>query len=174
MNKQRPYRRITLRQSKRLICYQHLLHAAILLFCMAGTVSNPVSWIAVIIILSAWTRFGFLGRQQALSELEIIWYSDGQWQVRDGKGNNQQYPGLSSCFNTYWLTILGFQQSTLKRQYLLLLPDNCDASAWRRLRIRLKQDVTLAKKSDNPPAWRGVMDPLSKVSGKHQDPHRLP
>ncbi|TVO70539.1 protein YgfX [Sedimenticola selenatireducens] len=142
MNKQRPSQRITLRQSKLLIRYQHLLHAVIVLFCIAGTASNPITWIAVTITFISWTCFSFLSKQQALMEQEIIWDTTGEWQVREGKGDYQHYPAPSSCFNSHWLTILGFQQSILKRHYLLLLPDNCDADAWRRLRIRLKQDLS--------------------------------
>jgi hypothetical protein len=144
MNKQRPSQRITLRQSKLLIRYQHLLHAVILFFCIAGTALNPITWIAVTIIFISWAYFSFLSKQQALIEQEVIWDSTGEWHVREGKGDYQRYPVLCSCFNSHWLTILGFKQSMLKRYYVLLLPDNCDADAWRRLRVRLKQELSLS------------------------------
>ena len=141
MSKTRPPLRIHLRQSRRLIQYQHLLHALILLYALAATLKYPAMLAAVLIVSASWLRFTLRSNRQSNSEQEIIWDSNGCWRIREGQGDYEQYAALSSCFNAYWLTILGFQRSRLRRRYSLILGDNCDPEQWRRLRTRLQQNI---------------------------------
>ncbi|MCW8881684.1 MAG: hypothetical protein OQK92_05155 [Sedimenticola sp.] len=141
MSKTRSPLRIHLRQSRRLIQYLHLLHALVLFYTLAITLKYPAMLVAVLIVSASWLHFTLRSNRQSNSEQEVIWDSNGNWRIREGPGDYEQYVALSSCFNAYWLTILGFQRSRLKRRYSLILGDNCDPDQWRRLRTRLQQNI---------------------------------
>jgi hypothetical protein len=145
MNREQAPLRIRLQQSRILILYRYLLHALLVGYCgvAAATIPDPIAMLLPITWLAlSWVLLLRNTRARAGAQTTIFWAADGGWLVEETSGTTRHYPLLHSCFNTHWLTILGFRSGLLGRRYYLLLADNCDPEQRRRLRVRLKQRVS--------------------------------
>ncbi|WP_260293918.1 protein YgfX [Sedimenticola hydrogenitrophicus] len=145
MNREQAPLRIRLQQSRILILYRHLLHALLAGYCgvAAATISYPIAMLLPITWLAlSWVLLLRNTRARAGAQTTIGWAPDGSWLIEEAGGTIRHYPLLHSCFNTHWLTILGFRRGLFGRRYYLLLADNCDPAQRRRLRVRLKQQVS--------------------------------
>lgn len=143
MNREQAPLRIRLYQSKKLILYRHLLHAVLLAYSVAAAVSYPLEMVLPIAwLLLSWYLLYQEIQTQAGEQSTIVWRPDGSWLIERDNGATQHYPALHSCFSIHWLTILGFRKGPLNRRYCLLLADNCDPEQRRRLRVRLKLQIS--------------------------------
>lgn len=64
--------------------------------------------------------------------------SDGSWSLQCGDGVRAQAHLEGESVVLSWITILNFRTTDGRRRSLLLLPDNIDGNAFRRLRVRLR------------------------------------
>ncbi|WP_428610657.1 protein YgfX [Sedimenticola sp.] len=142
MNREQAPLRIKLYPSKRLILYQHLLHAALACYSLMVFVAYPLAilW-PILVVIFSWVRLARVTRINRSTSSTIVWAPNGSWLVEHASGKVRHYPTLGSCFNLHWLTILGFREGWFRRRYYLLLGDNCDPQQYRRLRVRLKQQA---------------------------------
>ncbi len=69
---------------------------------------------------------------------EAVLYTDGSWLVTTAGRGTIPAVLASDSFAQPWLTVLLFTFEDGRRRTLLLLPDNTEADAFRRLRVRLK------------------------------------
>lgn len=154
MNREQTPLRVQLWQSRMLVYFQHLLHFLVLTYCAAAAISYPwemllpVGWIGV-----SWYTLWRRVKAQAGQHTSLLWQPDGSWLIEQAGRAPQQHSKLVSCFTSHWLTILGFHNGLLSRQYFLLMADNCDPDQHRRLRIRLKAPPFTRRdlKADNYP-----------------------
>ena len=65
-----------------------------------------------------------------------VWHGDGQWRVRDTSGNDHAATLQHSSVYGF-LVVLQLKVPAHGDAALVLLPDNCDASTRRQLRVRL-------------------------------------
>lgn len=146
--------RIRLRQSRILLLYSHLLHAGLTVYCVMAllTVTYPLAMLPPIGGLAAsWYLLARKACGRVRQSSIIVWTPEGNWMVEEA-GATRHYPCLNNCFNTHWLTILGFRYGCLRRRYYLLLADNCDPEQRRRLRVRLNQQFSRpAREADSCP-----------------------
>ena len=85
----------------------------------------------------AWSWYWhILHRGDAVTE--AVLYTDGTWLVTTAGRGTIPAVLASDSFAQPWLTALLFTFEDGRRRTLLLLPDNTDADAFRRLRVRLK------------------------------------
>lgn len=158
MNRERAPLRIQLGQSEKLVFFQHLLHALVLCYCAAAAVAYPLEMLLPIGLAGiSWYLLLRRVRAQAGQRTDLVWLPDGSWLIEQAGNAPQQHGQLTSRFTSHWLTILGFSNGLLSRQYFLLLSDNCDPGQHRRLRIRLKEPPAVTRpdlKADNYPVSR--------------------
>ncbi|MCW8943250.1 MAG: hypothetical protein OQL27_00675 [Sedimenticola sp.] len=140
MNKTPITLHLRLRQSQLLIRYQHLTHAAILAYCLAATSSLPIMILPLLIVVLSWLRFWVQSFQSVGFNQTITWRSSGAWEIHEeGEKVPLRFSSLDHYYSSRWLTLLGFKKGLFRCHYLLILSDNSESEAWRRLRVRLKQ-----------------------------------
>ena len=139
MTDQTPALRIELRPSLFLLRYLVVIHLAALfvLACFppspAGTALGSVA--VVLSFVQGWRRFGSWYGRHAIRTLSLE--PDGGWMIEYGDASRARGVLLNRPLVAPQLVILSFRTGRIRR-HALLLPDNTDPSAVRRLRVRLR------------------------------------
>lgn len=128
-----------LRQSHLLFHYQHLLHAGVMVYCLAASLLIPIMALAVVVVLVSWGHLTIRSRTTAGFGQTVTWHSTGAWVIKRNGCDPRSFRQLDCWYSHHRLTILGFKMGLFRREYVLVLADNCDPEAWRRLRVRLRQ-----------------------------------
>jgi hypothetical protein len=116
---------------------QAAMAAILLLAAVAIFASGIVVGLKVAAVASAAALFAFeLRRLRRPAIARCVWYGDGQWRVRDTRGNDHAAT-LQHASVRGSLVVLRLRVPTHGVAALVLLPDNCDAPTRRLLRVRL-------------------------------------
>ncbi len=90
------------------------------------------------LVLSFWWSWYWHILHRGDAVTEAVLYGDGSWLVTTAGRGTSRALLASDSFAQPWLTALLFTFEDGRRRTLLLLPDNSEADAFRRLRVRLK------------------------------------
>ena len=116
---------------------QAAMTATLLLAVVAICASGIGVELKVAAVASAAALFAFeMRRMRRPLVARCVWYGDGQWRVRDTAGNDHA-ASLQYSSVRVDLIVLRMRVPSRGGAALLLLPDNCDASTRRQLRVRL-------------------------------------
>ncbi len=122
-----------------LIRYLGLLHPAALLL-LAWTSPSPLvlglgSLLIAFSFLAAWRRYGAWYGRRAVRSVELD--GEGRWRIRFGDGRETVAERLGPSLVSPWAVILSFRTGLLPT-HVVLLADNADPNAVRRLRVALR------------------------------------
>ena len=131
--------RVELGPSLLLIRYLGLLHLAALLLLLWVSPSPSVLGFGGLLIvgslLVAWRRYGAWYGRRAVRAVELD--GEGRWRIRFGDGRETLVERLGPSLVSPRLVILSFRTGFLPT-HAVLLADNADPDAVRRLRVRLR------------------------------------
>jgi hypothetical protein len=120
------------------------------------TLSMGVAWWSTValligVVLSAvWCyRWHFVHRGDAITE--VLSLPDGRWLITTARPTLSPAVLLPNSLVLPWLTVLVFRLEDGRRRAVLLLPDNVEENAFRRLRVRLRYPVANSKDDPLPP-----------------------
>lgn len=139
MTDQQPGFRIELHPSLFIIRYLCVIHLAA--FIALVWQSNSLLYVAlgsaliVVGFVHGWSQYGVWHGTRSVRALKLR--SDSFWMIEYGDGREEQVELLNSPLVSPWLVVLSFRAKPFRR-HVLLLADNADPAALRRLRVRLR------------------------------------
>jgi toxin CptA len=130
------------RPSVRAVVALSLLHVAAVALVVVAGLPKQASMAVVALLLASWftlrrhPAFGYGPR--ALSHL--ILHAAGGWTVESAKDGREDAELLGGSVAQSWIIVLNFRLKSGRRRSRVLLGDELDADALRRLRARLLAD----------------------------------
>jgi len=119
-----------------------LLHSAALLLLLWASPSPLLTGFGGLLITGslsvAWRRYGAWYGRRTVRAVELD--GEGRWRIRFGDGSETLAERLGPSLVSPRLVILSFRTGFL-RTHAVLLADNADPNAVRRLRVRLRAGV---------------------------------
>lgn len=114
--------------------------ALLLLLALAAITTSGVPWVAKVLLGAGALVHVVIAliRLYRPAIRRCAWYADGQWRVRDARGNDHAANLVRASVRGI-LIVLVLRSPVQRSSALVLLPDNCDADTHRRLRVRLSR-----------------------------------
>lgn len=133
--------RIRLCASRQLAGYLQLLHVLLLLFCLVFVADNLHRLLLSVLVLLSWGVL-FARHIHRHGVVIVSWLPDGRWTALYPGATEEAVLSFRDAFVSHRLTILRFARGRFTSRYFLLLADNCDAELQRRLRVRLRLEIS--------------------------------
>ena len=131
---------IRLSSSKRLGLFVAAVHCAALAALLWCALYQPL----VLFLLAplgaslVWNWREQVSRRGAVSVQQVEALADGSWRLTDRRGRVFAARLAQENFVAPWMTLLTFRCGRFRNRHILLLSDNSDPDAVRRLRVRLR------------------------------------